>query len=130
MGDIFEFLANAHVGIAAKLDIRAAAGHVGGNGDRAGHSGLADDIRLLFVVARVEDGEYLGFGRADHRRNRARAKAFGSEKSCCSQPRGRSISASCSDFSIEVVPTSTGCPRALQSSINVRMERYFSAAVR
>jgi hypothetical protein len=42
----------------------------------------------------------------------------------------RSISASCSDFSIEVVPTSIGWPRTLQSSISVMMARYFSAEVR
>ena len=35
-------------------------------------------------------------------------------------------SASCSDFSIDVVPTSTGWPRALQSSISAMMARYFS----
>ena len=41
------------------------------------------------------------------------ANALGSAKSCCSQPCWRSISASCSDFSIEVVPTSTGCAALL-----------------
>src|SRR5256885_5435680 len=58
------------------------------------------------------------------------ANALGSEKSCCSQPCLRSISASCSDFSIDVVPTRTGWPRCLQSSINDKIARYFSAAVR
>ena len=60
--DIGQFLANAHVGIAAELNVGAAAGHVGRNRDRAGHAGLGDDIGLLLVVTGVEDGEYLGFG--------------------------------------------------------------------
>ena len=36
-----QFLADAHVGIAAELDVGAAAGHVGGDGDGARHAGLA-----------------------------------------------------------------------------------------
>src|SRR6185312_4312462 len=42
--DLGDLLTDAHVGIAAELDVGAAAGHVGGNGDRAWHAGLADDI--------------------------------------------------------------------------------------
>src|SRR5262249_44015418 len=68
LADILEFLANAHVGIAAKLNIGAAPGHIRGNRDRAGHSRLGDDIRLLFVVTRVDDVEYLGLGRSALRR--------------------------------------------------------------
>ena len=66
--DVLEFLPDAHVGIAAELDVGAAAGHVGGDGDRARHAGLRDDVGLLLVVAGVEDGEHLGLGRARRRR--------------------------------------------------------------
>ena len=45
---------DAHVGIAAELDVGAAAGHVGGDGDGARHAGLRDDRRLLLVVAGVQ----------------------------------------------------------------------------
>ena len=62
--DVGQFLADAHVGIAAELDVGAAAGHVGGDGDRAGHAGLGDDVGFLLVVAGVEDGEHLGLGGA------------------------------------------------------------------
>ena len=58
--DVGELLLDAHVGIAAELDVGAAAGHVGRDGDRAGHAGLRDDVRLLLVVARVEHREHLG----------------------------------------------------------------------
>ena len=51
---IFQFLVQPHVEIAAKLNIRAASGHIGGNGDRAGHTGQADNLRFLLVIARVQ----------------------------------------------------------------------------
>src|SRR6185369_9264286 len=51
--DVAQLLADAHVGVAAELNVGAAAGHVGGDGDRAGHAGLRDDVGLLLVVARV-----------------------------------------------------------------------------
>ena len=44
--DVGQFLADAHVGIAAELNVGAAARHVGGDGDRAGHAGLATRCRL------------------------------------------------------------------------------------
>ncbi len=62
--DIGQFLANAHVGIAAELNVGAAAGHVGGDRDGARHAGLRDDIGLLLVIAGIEDGEDLGLGGA------------------------------------------------------------------
>ena len=62
--DFGDLLADAHVGIAAELNVGAAAGHVGGDGDGAGHAGLGDDEGLLLVVAGVEDGEDLGLGGA------------------------------------------------------------------
>ena len=37
---------------------------------------------------------------------------------------------SCSDFSIDVVPTSTGWPRRWQSAISATMARAFSSTVR
>jgi hypothetical protein len=62
--DIGQFLADAHVGIAAELNVGAAARHVGRNRNRARHAGLRDDISLLLVIPRVEDGEYLDLGGA------------------------------------------------------------------
>ena len=47
-------LAGAHVGVAAELNVGAAAGHVGGDGHRARHAGLGDDVGFLLVVARVQ----------------------------------------------------------------------------
>ena len=50
---------DAHVGVAAELDVGAAAGHVGGDGDRARHAGLGDDVGLLLVEAGVQHREEL-----------------------------------------------------------------------
>ena len=52
-----ELALDAHVGVAAELDVGAAAGHVGGDGDRARHAGLGDDEGLLLVEAGVQHGE-------------------------------------------------------------------------
>ena len=46
--------AQAHVEIAAELDVGAAAGHVGGDRHRAGPAGLGDDVGFLLVIARVQ----------------------------------------------------------------------------
>ena len=54
-----DFLLHAHLDVAAELDVGAAAGHVGGDGDRARDAGLGDDQGLLLVEAGVEDGEIL-----------------------------------------------------------------------
>ena len=56
---VVELLLDPHLDVAAELDVGAAAGHVGGDGDRAGHAGLGDDERLLLVEAGVENGESL-----------------------------------------------------------------------
>src|SRR5690606_8353612 len=56
---VSELLPDAHVGVAAELDVGAAAGHVGGDGDGAGDAGLGDDVGFLLVIAGVEDGEGL-----------------------------------------------------------------------
>ena len=75
-------MADAHVGIAAQLDVGAAARHVGGDGDRARHAGLGHDEGFLLVIAGVQHmvldlalleqlGELLGFldrGGADQHR--------------------------------------------------------------
>ena len=53
-------LPNAHVDRAAELDVGAAAGHVGGDGDGPGHAGLGHDVGLLLVEAGVQHGELLG----------------------------------------------------------------------
>ena len=79
-----EFALDAHFKVAAELDVGAAAGHVGGDGDGARHAGLRDDIGFLLVVAGVQDleigeagllaasfGQKFGFfdrGRADQNR--------------------------------------------------------------
>src|SRR6516225_4631799 len=60
--DASDLLTDAHVGISAELDIGAAAGHVGGDGDGARNAGLRDDICFLFVVAGIQDGKDLGLG--------------------------------------------------------------------
>jgi hypothetical protein len=54
LGHIGQLGGDAHLGVAAKLDVGAAAGHVGGNGDRARHTGLGNDLGFLLVVAGVE----------------------------------------------------------------------------
>jgi len=70
-GTSLQLVLDPHVGIAAELNIGAAAGHVGGDRDRARHARLRDDIGLLLVVARIEDGEDLGLGGPRRRRCRA-----------------------------------------------------------
>ena len=50
----FERRLEAHLNVAAQLNVGAAAGHVGGDGDRARHAGLRDDGGFLFVVTRVQ----------------------------------------------------------------------------
>ena len=49
-----ELVLDAEVDIAAELDVGAAAGHVGGDGDRAEAARLGDDMRLLLVIAGVQ----------------------------------------------------------------------------
>ena len=56
-GGWIDLLANPHLDIAAELNVGAAAGHVGGNRDRAGNTRLGDDEGLLLVMPGVEDGE-------------------------------------------------------------------------
>ena len=82
VGDAGQFVLDAHVGIAAQLDVGAAARHVGGDGDGARHAGLRHDGGFLLVIARVQHivrdlallqqlGELLGFldrGGADQHR--------------------------------------------------------------
>ena len=57
-----QFLGDAHVGIAAELDVGAAAGHVGGDGDGAGNARLGDDVGFLLVIAGIENLETLDAG--------------------------------------------------------------------
>ena len=61
LGEIF--------GVAAQHDIGTAAGHIGGDGDGAGLTGLGDDLGFLFVELGVEDlvGNAAGLEQlADH----------------------------------------------------------------
>ena len=51
---VAQLVVDAHVDIAAELDVGAAAGHVGGDGDGARHAGLGDDVGFLLVVAGVQ----------------------------------------------------------------------------
>src|SRR4029079_2589824 len=64
VGNIRNFLAYPHVGIATELNVGAAAGHIGRNGNGARYARLRDDIGLLLVVASVKDRKHLGFGGA------------------------------------------------------------------
>ena len=56
LGDVFvqALLARHVLGVAAEQDVGAAAGHVGGDRDRALAAGLRDDLGFLRVVLRVE----------------------------------------------------------------------------
>ncbi|MPL60832.1 hypothetical protein SDC9_06394 [bioreactor metagenome] len=67
-----QLVMHLHLDVAAKLDVGAAAGHVGGDGDGAEAAGIGDDLRLLRVLARVQHvvrnavllqhlGQHLGF---------------------------------------------------------------------
>ncbi len=52
---VFRRFGEAGVKIAAKLDVRASARHVGGDRYRAGLAGLRDNRGFLFVIAGVQD---------------------------------------------------------------------------
>ncbi len=54
VGDRREFQLQPHLEIAAEFDVGAAAGHVGGDGDRARRAGLGDDRRFLLMEARIQ----------------------------------------------------------------------------
>ena len=51
-----EFVGDAEVDIAAELNVRAAARHVGGDGDRAHPARLGHNMRFLLVEAGVQNG--------------------------------------------------------------------------
>ena len=53
-GRLAKFGGDAHLEIAAQLDVGSAAGHVGGDRHGPRHAGLGDDRRLLLVIAGVE----------------------------------------------------------------------------
>ena len=92
-------------GIAAEQNVGAAAGHVGGDGDHALASGLRDNFRFALVVLRVQNDVFFS-------------------------PFFLSSSESRSDFSIEVVPTSTGWPLSCSLCISSAAAKYFSFSVR
>jgi hypothetical protein len=83
-GPSFSTRAGQQLGVAAEQDVDAAAGHVGGDGDRAEPAGLGDDLGLTEVLLGVE--HLVGMPRLSSSRD------------------------SSSDFSTEIVPTSTGWP--------------------
>ena len=51
---VVQLLLDPHIGVAAELDVGAAAGHVGGDRHRAAGAGLRHDRRLLLMVAGVQ----------------------------------------------------------------------------
>ena len=100
-----EHLFEHEVGIAAEQNVGAAAGHVRGDGHGALASGLGDDFRFAFVLLGVEH-VVLDAVPAQHSRRVV------------------------SDFSIEMVPTSTGWPRSWHSLISSTIAANFSFSVR
>ena len=62
LGDLLgqRLLARHELGIAAEQDVGAAAGHVGGDRDRALAAGLRDELRFLRVVLRVQHDVLVG----------------------------------------------------------------------
>ena len=90
--------------VAAEFDVGTAAGHVGGDGDVAGHAGVLDDVRLALVLLGVQhfvrDAVLL-----EHAGEQLRV-------------------------SMDVVPTSTGCSRFTQSSMSSMMALNLSFCVR
>ena len=62
LGNLFRqaLLARHELGVAAKQDVRAAAGHVGGNRDRTLAAGLRDELGLLSVILRVQHDVLVG----------------------------------------------------------------------
>ena len=82
--------ADPHVGVAAELDVGAAAGHVGGDGHRTDPAGLGDDVRLLLVVAGVQhlvrDALASSAGRRAPRTSRSRPCRPGSAGPSCARP--------------------------------------------
>src|SRR5690606_10343852 len=52
--DACRLIGEPHVEIAAKLNVGAAACHIGGNGDGAGYTGLRNDMGFLLVIAGVQ----------------------------------------------------------------------------
>jgi hypothetical protein len=93
-----------HLDVAAQLDVGAAPGHVGGDGDGAGLAGFRHDLRLARVLAGVEHVV----------RDAVLLEQVGQHL----------------DFSMLVVPTRIGWPRSWLSRIALTMASYFSRAVR
>ena len=62
-GKIGQFLIDAHIQIAAKLNIRTASSHIGCNRNGTGHTGLGHDRRLLLMIAGVQNLHILDFFR-------------------------------------------------------------------
>ena len=94
------------LGVAAELDVDAAAGHVGGDRDRAGAAGLGDDLALALGV--------LGLG-VEHRVRDAASCAGARDSS--------------SETSTEIVPTSTGWPLSWRSWISRATARHLPSRV-
>ena len=90
--------------IAAQQNVGAAAGHVGRDGDRALASRLRHDLGFVLVILGVQ--------------HHVLHALF------------LQMSESRSDFSTDVVPTSTGCPFSASFMISSAAAKYFSFSVR
>ena len=55
LSHIAKLIFNAHVDIATKLNVGAAAGHVGGNGYCTWNTGLRNDLGFLFMITRIQN---------------------------------------------------------------------------
>ena len=106
IGDVCDFLANTHVGVATELNIGAATRHVGRDRDRARHAGLRDDVCFLLVIACVQMRRLFFRWFPRHIRRRTRWD----RRSRAAPNLAGGAFLRFSDFSIEAVPTSTGWP--------------------
>ena len=64
-----ELRLQTHVRVAAELDVGTAAGHIGGNRNRARHARLSNDRRFAFVMTRVQHLKFnvaSGFQHVSH----------------------------------------------------------------
>ena len=102
---LHQLLAGHELRIAAQQNIGAAAGHVGGDGHHPQPPGLGHNLRLALVELGVQHHVL------------ARPCAAGSPKAAPT-------------FSIDAVPTSTGCPFSCSCAMSSATALYFSFSVR
>ncbi len=120
---------DAHFQVAAELDVRAAARHVRGDGDGAGHTGLGHNKRFLLMVAGVQHRKELFFFRAlvaIHQRLEGVGIGKIHLPEAALFQKGRELLA----LFDRGRTTRTGCPRSFARSISAAIASSFSAAVR